>query len=165
MTTYSDKARALGKEIISILSASPETIATAESLTGGLISATLTEIPGSSACVNGGICTYATSSKAALLGVEEELLERKGPVDPDVAAQMAENVREIFHTDWSIAVTGVAGPSQQNGHPVGEVYIAIANETQVWVEQHHFKGERFEIRWQTVKIALETLKHHLTGDI
>lgn len=100
------------------------TIATAESLTAGLLAATITEIPGSSAVLRGGIVCYATDLKTTLVGVDAELLQRVGPVDPTVAAQLAAGARLRCGADVGIALTGVAGPDPQGGHRPGTVYVA-----------------------------------------
>ncbi len=103
-----------------------ETLATAESLTGGLLAATIVEIPGVSGVYRGGLVVYATELKAALAGVPEDLLAERGPVDPDVAAALAEGGRRRCGADWGLATTGVAGPEPQDGKPVGLVYVAVA---------------------------------------
>ena len=87
-----------------------ETLATAESLTGGLVAATIVEIPGVSAVFRGGLVVYATELKGTLAGVPKELLEERGPVDPDVAAKLAEGARDRCGADWGLATTGVDPP-------------------------------------------------------
>ena len=101
-------------------------MATCESLTGGLVYATATEVPGASAVVRGSLVTYATDTKASLAGVDGELLAARGPVDPMVAEQMARGAARALGADIGVALTGVAGPSSQDGHPVGEVWVGIA---------------------------------------
>jgi PncC family amidohydrolase len=103
------------------------TVAVAESLTGGLVLGALTTVPGVSAVLRGGVVVYATDTKASQLGVDAELLRERGPVDPDVALAMARGVRRRWTSDIGLATTGVAGPEPQDGHPVGEVYIAVAD--------------------------------------
>ncbi len=102
------------------------TVATAESLTGGLLAALLTEIPGSSAVVRGGVVVYATDLKHTLAGVDAALLERRGAVDPDVAMALAAGVRVRCGADIGMGLTGVAGPDPQDGAPVGTWYCALA---------------------------------------
>lgn len=142
-----------------------ETIATAESLTAGLLSSTIADIPGASTCLVGGVATYATRTKTEILGVDPQLLKTNGPVDPQVATQMAENVRELYNTDWGIATTGVAGPAEQDGKPVGTVYIAIANESSSQVKALKLDGNRQQIRNQTVLAALQLLITQSADDI
>lgn len=111
------------------LAASGVTVACAESLTGGLLSAVLTEIPGASTVVRGGLVVYATDLKNTLAGVDQGLLDERGPVDPDVAIALAEGVREVCGSTVGIGLTGVAGPDPQNGVEVGTWYVALAGRT------------------------------------
>src|SRR5271170_1888146 len=120
------RCRALSQEVIKMLSARGETIALAESLTGGMLAAALTAIPGASAAFRGGLVTYATDLKATLLGVPPALLDRHGAVHPAVAAAMAEGVRHRLAAAVGAATTGVAGPDPQDGQPVGTVYVAVS---------------------------------------
>ncbi|WP_460445883.1 CinA family protein [Angustibacter aerolatus] len=108
------------------LLAAGATVATAESLTGGMLGAALTAVPGVSAAYRGGVVSYATDLKHALLGVDADLLAREGAVHPDVARAMALGVRDRLGADWGIATTGVAGPDPQDGRPAGTVYVAVA---------------------------------------
>ncbi|WP_017611136.1 CinA family protein [Nocardiopsis xinjiangensis] len=134
------------------------TCATAESLTGGLIGAHLTAVPGASATYRGGFVTYATDTKATLLGVPEDLLEAEGAVHPDVAAHMARAARRLAGADLGVAVTGVAGPEPQGGQPVGTVYAAVAGTgREPRVERFRFTGDRSGIRYRTVEGALAVL--------
>jgi nicotinamide-nucleotide amidase len=109
---------------VRLLTERGETVAVAESLTGGLVIAALVGIPGASQAVRGGVVAYMTDLKASLLGVDSELLERVGAVDPDVARAMARGVGVRLGADHGLATTGVAGPDPQDGHPVGEIWIA-----------------------------------------
>lgn len=144
-------------ELIAALGARGLTVATAESLTGGLLAATLTSVPGASAVFRGGVIAYATDLKSTLLGVDVDLLERVGPVAPDVAVAMAVGVRQRLGVSFGVAVTGVAGPDDQAGHPVGEVYVAVAGPRREVVAGHVFAGDRSAIRTATVNAALEAL--------
>jgi nicotinamide-nucleotide amidase len=112
--------------LIGDLSAHGLTVATAESLTGGLLVATLTEVPGSSAVVRGGLVVYATELKHRLAGVDATLLDERGPVDPDVAAALADGARRRCSASIGLGLTGVAGPEPQDGRPVGTWYVAIS---------------------------------------
>ncbi|WP_159940060.1 MULTISPECIES: CinA family protein [unclassified Nocardiopsis] len=140
------------------------TCATAESLTGGLIGAHITAIPGSSGSYRGGVVTYATDTKAALLGVPEDLLAEHGAVHPDVAAHMALGVRRLLRADFGVAVTGVAGPEPQDGQPVGTVYVAVATSPEdTRVRPFRFTGDRAGIRYRTVEGALVLLDSVVRG--
>lgn len=144
-------------ELIAELTSRGQTVAVAESLTGGLLAAALTQVPGASACVRGGIVAYATDLKAHLLGVPTELLEQRGPVDPEVAKAMARGVAALCGTGMGIATTGVAGPDPQGTAPVGLVYIAtyLAGDGTEQVEQCRFNGSRDQIRTAVVERAVE----------
>ena len=113
-------------DVVSALRERGQTVAVAESLTGGLICAALVDVPGASAALRGAVVAYATELKHRLLDVDAGLLARNGPVDPDVAAQMALGVRERLGADWGLATTGVAGPDPQDGVLPGRVYLAVA---------------------------------------
>ncbi|MET2012269.1 nicotinamide-nucleotide amidohydrolase family protein [Microbacterium chocolatum] len=130
------------------------TVACAESLTGGLVCAELTGVPGASATVRGGVVAYATECKVSVLGVDPALTERVGAVDPDVAGQMAEGARRLFAADVGIATTGVAGPDPQDGQPVGTVHLCVATPGGVAGLRLSLSGSRAEIRSETVRRAL-----------
>lgn len=118
--------RGAAAQIIGQLTARGQHIAVAESLTGGLLAATLTGIPGASAAFRGAVVAYATELKATILGVPADLLARHGAVHPDVAAEMAVGVRRKLGATVGAATTGVAGPDPADGQPVGTVYIAVS---------------------------------------
>jgi nicotinamide-nucleotide amidase len=134
-----------------------ETVAVAESLTGGLVADAFVTVPGTSAVFRGGVVAYATPLKHALLGVDADLLEAKGAVDPDVALQMAAGVRERLGANWGLATTGVAGPEPQDGVPPGVVYVAVDGPRTSRVERLELAGHREEIRAGAVERALELL--------
>jgi nicotinamide-nucleotide amidase len=137
-------------DVVGVLLARGETFATAESLTGGLVAATVVEIPGVSAVFRGGLVVYATDLKHALAGVPEALLAERGPVDPDVARALAAGARERCGADWGLATTGVAGPEPQDGKPVGLVYVAVAGPAGASVRELRLSGSRAEIRAASV---------------
>ncbi|MEV2275179.1 nicotinamide-nucleotide amidohydrolase family protein [Nocardiopsis sp. NPDC049922] len=140
------------------------TCATAESLTGGLIGAHLTSVPGASTTYRGGVVTYATDTKAGLLGVPADLLAAHGAVHPDVAAHMALGVRRLLGADYGVAVTGVAGPDPQDGRPVGTVFAAVAAPAGTCeVREFRFTGDRSGIRYHTVEGALALLDAVVRG--
>lgn len=153
-----DGAR-LAKEFVDVALERGLTLATAESLTGGLISATLVAVPGVSNVLWGGVTAYDTSLKHSLLGVDAAFLQEHGPIDPNVAAMMAEGVRRACAKDGvqpsiGLATTGVAGPDSQDGHPVGEVYVAVSSPQFSQVERFQFQGDRTLIRLSAVAAAL-----------
>lgn len=135
------------------------TVAAAESLTGGLVVSSLVAVPGASAAVRGGIVAYATPLKHSLLRVDAALLAAEGAVHPDVARQMAEGVRDAAAVDGSaadmgIATTGVAGPTPQDGRPVGTVHIAVATRHGTRVRSLALDGTRAQIRSAATAAAL-----------
>ena len=138
-----------------------ETLATAESLTGGWVAATIVEIPGVSAVFRGGLVVYATELKHALAGVPEDLLAERGPVDPDVALALAAGARERCRADWGLATTGVAGPDPQDGKPVGLVYVAVAGPPGATVRELRLGGSRAEVRSASVIAVLQLLTDQL----
>ncbi|MCI0385361.1 CinA family protein [Streptomyces sp. CNQ085] len=121
-----DETRQVTARALKLLADRKETVAAAESLTGGLVTAELTAAPGASATVRGSVTAYATEVKHEVLGVDEGLLRERGAVDAEVARQMAAGVRSVLGTDWGVATTGVAGPEPQDGKPVGMVCVAVA---------------------------------------
>jgi nicotinamide-nucleotide amidase len=142
-------------------------IAVAESLTGGLVVAELTRIPGASLVVSGGVVAYDTELKHSLLGVSAELLESEGAVHPEVARQMAEGVRRALSIDGrpadiGIATTGVAGPTMQDGKPPGTVYLGIALDAAVESVALELHGDRAEVRAATVQAAVDAVLARLT---
>jgi nicotinamide-nucleotide amidase len=139
-----------------------QTLATAESLTGGLIGSRLVEVPGASAAYLGGVVAYATRLKATLAGVRTETLDRLGPVAAGTAAEMAAGVRHRCGADWGLAVTGVAGPNAQNGHPVGQVFLAVSGPgDRLWSRELALTGSRGTIRTATAEQALDLLAERL----
>lgn len=138
------------------------TIAVAESLTGGLLTAELIEPAGASIVVLGGVVAYNTEIKATVLGVERDLLEEHGPVHPEVARRLAENVRHTLavggrSADVGIATTGVAGPEAQGEASVGTVFLGLADATGASARELHLEGSRDEIRAATVAAAITWL--------
>ena len=152
-----EESRAAAAEAAGLLLDRGETLATAESLTGGLVAATIVEIPGVSAVFRGGLVVYATDLKAALADVPEPLLAERGPVDPQVAVALAAGARARCGADWGIATTGVAGPLPQDGKPVGLVYVAVAGASASAVRELKLAGNRADIRTESVTSVLRLL--------
>lgn len=147
-----------------LLAAREATVAAAESLTGGLLAAALTALPGSSARFRGAIVAYATDLKASLLDVPSTLLAAYGPVHPDVAVAMAEGVRRRCATTYGVALTGVAGPEPQGGRPVGTVHAAVAGPGAPTVRTVHVPGPRETVRSEAVLVALRLLRAGLAPE-
>lgn len=150
--------------VVEKATAAGATVATAESLTGGLVAAMLTSVPGSSASVRGGIVSYVNEVKAEVLGVSEDVLARQGAVDELVTLQMARGALRELGSDVSVAVTGIAGPTgAEPGKPVGTVWIGCATAKKTHAACHHFEGGREAVRLQTVLIALRTMEEALAS--
>jgi nicotinamide-nucleotide amidase len=132
-------------------------LAVAESLTGGLLSAALTETAGASEVMRGGLVVYATELKQTLAGVSGELLAERGAVDADVALGLARGVRTRLGATFGLGVTGVAGPDEQDGVAVGTVFVALAGPDGETVARRDLSGDRAEIRRGAVDAALELL--------
>jgi competence/damage-inducible protein CinA-like protein len=165
-SVYGSGADTLDQVVHRLLAERGATVAVAESLTGGLIGAELTAMPGSSATFVGGVIAYATGQKASLLGVPEDLLAEHGAVHPEVAAAMAAGVRDRMGASYGVAVTGVAGPEPQDGRPVGTVHLAVADgRSRPVVSSRHFlpASRRELIRRLTVVHALDLLRCALLG--
>jgi nicotinamide-nucleotide amidase len=165
MTGSGTRSGELARTAIGLLIERGETIAAAESLTGGLVAAALTSIPGASAAFRGGIVAYATDLKAAVLGVPDDLLEQRGAVDPAVAEAMAEGARSRLGTTVGISTTGVAGPDPADGKPVGTVFVAVAGPGGAVSRELALTGGRQAIRAASVESALDLLVGALREDI
>jgi nicotinamide-nucleotide amidase len=142
-----------------------ETLATAESLTGGLLGRLLTDVPGASAAYLGGVISYATRLKVTLAGVDADQLAADGPVAGRTAAAMAAGVARLCAADWGLATTGVAGPDSQDGHPVGQVFVAVVGGggERSRVVELALSGGREVIRRRAADAALDLLVAELAA--
>ena len=159
-------ARDPGKEIIDFLTAAGKTIVTAESCTGGMIAAALTDSPGSSAAFYGGYVTYANAAKSRMIQVPARLIHDYGAVSNQVARAMADGARNTARVDYAVAVTGIAGPDGgTEKKPVGLVYVAVSSELATVVIEHRF-GDlgRDAVRRATVEAAFELILQVLNSD-
>lgn len=147
------------EDVIAALVERRLTVATAESLTGGLVCAALTSVAGSSEAVRGGVVSYATDLKADVLGVDPERLAAVGAVDAQVAEQMAVGVRRLLGADVGLSTTGVAGPGPSAGMPAGTVFVAAAGPWAAGVTARalHLAGDRAEVRQASVDAVLQLL--------
>ncbi|RLV09711.1 damage-inducible protein CinA [Streptomyces griseocarneus] len=168
-TATEDGARdgtACAPAVLAALTGRGGTVAVAESLTGGLVAAELTAVPGASRAVRGSVTAYATDVKREVLGVDGTLLAERGAVDADVARQMAAGVRALLRADWGIATTGIAGPEPQDGRPVGTVFVAAAGpEGRTAVRRLELTGDRARIRAESVRAVLGLLLSELTEEL
>ncbi|WP_158843065.1 CinA family protein [Saccharothrix deserti] len=148
-------------DVVRALKERGETVATAESLTAGLVTAELTDVPGSSAVVRGGLVVYATDLKHTLAGVDATLLAEHGAVHPEVARQLAEGARERCGATWGLGLTGVAGPDPQDGVAPGTVHIGLSGPSGSFVETLTLGGDRHEVRVRSTSAVLDLLRSHL----
>ena len=149
----------LAARILAELDRRGETLASAESLTGGMVGELLTEVPGASTSYLGGVISYATRLKATLAGVDAAILSELGPVAQRTAAEMARGVAQRCNADWGIATTGVAGPEAQDSHPVGQVFVAVSHPAGdlLRIKELSLEGERAAIRQQAAVAVLALL--------
>lgn len=152
------------QQIADLLKKNNQTVAVAESLTGGLISSKLTQVPGSSEFFIGGIICYHTRIKVIQVGVSASLISKHGEVSKEVAVALAEEIRKRFRTDIGISSTGVAGPKPVPPAPVGKVFIAVSSSRKSEWKELNLQGTRGEIRNKTAQAALGLLWLHLGGE-
>jgi nicotinamide-nucleotide amidase len=159
---YSEDGRDLPEVVAGLLRERRLTLAVAESCTGGLLSARLTEVPGASAFLERAYVTYSNRSKVELLGVDPGLLDRVGAVSEEVAAAMAAGARRAAGTDIGVGITGIAGPDGGTPEkPVGLVYLAAEGAAGTRVRKANFPGDRDRVRHQASQAALEMLRRGL----
>lgn len=147
----------LATDVLRRLESQALRVAVAESVTGGLVSAMLTSVPGASACFRGGVVAYDEAAKAKLLRVSRRLLATFGPVDPQVAVQMARGAADVFAADVAVSTTGAAGPATHGGATPGTVYIGWWTSRGSGALRCEFAGNRDRIRRQATRRALEFL--------
>jgi nicotinamide-nucleotide amidase len=161
---YSEDGRELHEVVAGLLVDRGLRLALAESCTGGLLSARLTEVPGSSRFLERAYIPYANTAKVDILGIDPALIEGRGAVSEDVAQAMAAATRRKSGADVSVAITGIAGPGGGSPEkPVGLVFIALDGAAGTRVRRCFFPGERSRIRMQTVQAALEMVRRGLLG--
>lgn len=152
-------------QVARVIGDSDESLAVAESLTGGLVGALVTDEPGASGFFDRALVTYTYEAKREELGVQQEVLDRIGAVNGIVAEQMARGVRNMAGTTWGVSTTGIAGPpDDEHEQPVGTVYVGVVRsavggyeETDVTIERYEFDGSRGEIKELAAREALVTL--------
>ncbi len=149
---------------LGLLEAREWKLALAESLTGGLLADAFVQVPGASKALRGSVVAYASDVKHSVLGVEEDLLAQVGPVNPEVALAMAVGAANQLGADVALATTGVAGPDEQDGNPVGTVFIALVTPIGSDVRALQLSGDRASIRNQAVEEAVSMLEEFLTDN-
>ena len=133
------------------------TVATCESLTGGMICAALVDVPGASRVVRGGLITYQTDTKSLLAGVDAGLIETHGVVSAEVARAMAAGTRDALHADIAVSATGMASPGEIGDPPAGTVFVGLASAAGVQAVELHLAGDRQAVRQQTVDAAIKLI--------
>lgn len=146
------------------LAAAGLTVATAESLTGGQVSAALTRVPGASRVFRGGVVAYATEVKVFLLDVPQAVVDDVGVISAECALAMARGVRRRLGADVGVATTGVAGPDRQEGHAAGTVFVAVSGEAGEAVRRLALSGDREDVQRRSVTGALDLLEEILRGE-
>lgn len=141
------------RKLINKLKSRGYKISVAESCTGGLVSKLLTDVPGASQVFDCAVTTYSNQAKMNLLGVKAETLEQFGAISVETAKEMASGVLALANSDIGISVTGLAGPSGDEGKPVGTVCIGVATAEKCYGRTFLFSGTRAEIRRQSAKMA------------
>lgn len=149
------------QDIVQQLTQRQLTVATAESLTAGMLSSVIAAVPGASAVLQGGIVAYNNTIKHRLLGVSADTLAARGAVDSETAKQMATGVRDRLDADIGIATTGVAGPDPSEGKAVGIVFIALSTVDETIAKLLRFDGTRQHIREATVAASLQLVAEWL----
>jgi PncC family amidohydrolase len=155
--------REVAAEVLDALRGQGLTLGTAESLTGGGLGELVTSVPGSSSVYVGGVVSYASRVKIEVLGVPREVVEGDGVVSAACARAMAVGVRAVVGADVGVSTTGVAGPEEQEGRPVGLVYIAVADAAGAAVRELRLEGDRAAVRAATARGALLLLKDRILG--
>ncbi len=159
---YGSNGDTLAGLVAALLTERKLTLSLAESCSGGLLSDIITDIPGSSKFYRGGLIPYNAELKTELLGIKRELLEKEGEVSELTARAMADRIKILFKTDFSIGITGIAGPeSDPTGKPVGLVYIAIAGPDILESRQLTLGGGRRAVKERTAQVALDMLRKEL----
>ncbi len=164
-TLFSDDGRSVDEQVADALQASGRTIATAESCTGGLLGGRLTERPGSSAWVLGGLVVYSDAAKAALAGVDPALITRVGAVSEEVAEALADGARAALGADVGVGITGIAGPGGGTEEkPVGTVCFSVSTAEARLTRRIHLPGSRADVRDRSTTVALHMVRRLLLGE-
>lgn len=143
--------------VLDTLAGRGESLATAESVTGGMLAAMLTDVPGASRAYRGGVVSYATALKTSLLGVPQAVVDDHGVISAPCAAAMADGVRRVTGATYAVSTTGVAGPDEQEDQPVGTVFVGVSAPTGTVVTSLRLSGDREAIRRATCAAALDAL--------
>lgn len=155
----------VAERVVALLEGASSSVAVAESLTGGLVAAALTDVPGASAVLPGAVVAYAPRVKVAVLGVPQQVVDEHGVVSRQCALAMAQGVRDRLGADWGVATTGVAGPGPSEGHPAGTVHVAVVGESRRVHRALNLVGDRSTVRTRTVEAVLDLLEDTVRGTL
>jgi nicotinamide-nucleotide amidase len=154
----------LAEHTVKLLIEKGVTVAAAESCTGGELEKRITDIPGASAALRGGVVVYTNEAKHLLLGIPMETIEKHGAVSFEVAAELAERVRRKLGADLGVGVTGLAGPDGDGVHEVGTVFISLSDGRRTWVREKRLTSrDRATVRLYACQNAFDMLRRYLTG--
>lgn len=157
---YGDDETTLEDAVVRLLTTKRLTVATAESCTGGLLASRITSVPGSSVVFPGGVVSYSNDAKTDLVHVPSDMIREHGAVSRQVAESLAIGARKRFGSDFGVGITGVAGPDGGTPQkPVGLVYVGVAGELGVEVEENRFLGSRKDVRYRSAQLALVMLRN------
>jgi nicotinamide-nucleotide amidase len=151
------------RALVADLTVRNQSIATAESLTAGLLAATLAGVPGASVVLRGGLVTYTERTKILLAGVAPQILEEVGPVSAPTARALAVGARQRCDATWGVGLTGVAGPEPHGGHEVGTVFMGLAGPVDTEVVELRLSGTRWDIRLAAVWESISRLRALVTA--
>ena len=152
------------RALVADLTIRKQSIATAESLTAGLLAATLAGVPGASEVLRGGLITYTEQTKVLLAGVTPQILEEVGPVAAPTARALAVGARQRCDATWGVGLTGVAGPEPHGGHAVGTVFVGLAGPADTEVVELRLSGSRWDIRLAAVRESISRLRGLVGAD-
>jgi nicotinamide-nucleotide amidase len=161
----SSASPAVAARVLDVLAERGETLSTAESLTGGMLASLLTDVPGASRSLRGGVVAYASDLKESVLGVPAAVVAEHGVVSGPCAAAMAEGARRLTGSTYAVATTGVAGPDLQEGKPAGTVFVAVSAPSGTMVRELHLSGDRDAVRRGACAGGLDALAEVLTREV
>jgi len=161
---YAVDGKDIAEHTVKLLIEKGATIAAAESCTGGELEGRITDIPGASAALKGGVVVYTNEAKHLLLGIPTETLDKYGAVSREVAAELAERVRLKLGADLGVGVTGLAGPDGDGVHPVGTVFVSLSDGKRTWVREKHITDrDRNTVRLYACQNVFDMVRRYLAG--
>lgn len=161
-----EKTEFTAQKLVTLCRENGKKVSTAESCTGGMISAAITSVSGSSSVIELGVCSYSNRIKSEILGVSDETLAEFSEYSENCAKEMASGAKRLSGADYAVSTTGVAGPAGDTPeHPVGEVFIAVCSQREVFAKRFLFEGNRETVRAKACETALEMLVSVIEKDL